>query len=177
MLLTDSQAPLAPSRPRSRRSPSAGATPAAPGRCPAAARPCCSAWRATERVGDRKVSRQNGALNFRSRCSSRCLWTAGSPTPAPGAGLRLPVTLPSGSAFRGTRDSLPVPGCWLSRDSAAESPAVSRPRLSRWPVAGRSVAKQCLPAGQPAPRPSPGAHLWVPEPVLPGQPPPALCCP
>lgn len=92
--------------------------------CPGSAWPCCSAQRAAKHVGDREVSRQNGALNFWSCCSSRCPWTAGFPAPALGAGLRLLVTLLSGSAFWGTRDSLPVPGCRLSRDSAAESLSV-----------------------------------------------------
>lgn len=160
MLLTDSQAPLAPSRPRSQRFSSTGATPTVSGCypvCPDSARPCCSARRAAKHVGDREVSRQNGALIFWSCCSRQCLWTTGSPAPALGAGLQLPVTLSSGSAFRGTRDSLPIPGCRLSRDSAAESLSVSAAPAFSCPLGGCSVAVQWSPAARAAPLPWAGA--------------------
>lgn len=90
-------------------------------------------------------------------------WAVGSHAPAPGAGLQLPVTLRWGSAFRGTRDSPPVAGCWLSRDSAAESPSVSAVSA----VPGRARRGQAvLPLAQAAPLPS-GVG-----PVQPRQPPP-----
>lgn len=78
-------------------------------------------------------------------------WAVGSHAPAPGAGLQLPVTLRSGSAFRGTRDSPPVAGCWLSRDSAAESPSVSA--VSAVPGKARR-GQAVLPLAQAAPLPS-----------------------
>lgn len=123
----------------------------------------------------RAVSRQNGALNFWSCCLSWCFWTVRSHMPARGAELQLRVTLWLGSGFRGACDSLPVAGCWLSCDSAAESPSVSAVSAvpqegTAWPGSARLWLR--------LPRcPRQVSVRGCPQPIQPWQPPPRRCCP